>query len=290
MIDVYAVWCGPCKLMDRTTFSDPAVGDWARRSVIPVKIDAEKGEGGSSRSATWSRRSRPFSSSIRTGGEIDRLVAAYPPEPFLSEAGVVVAGTSPLQAALKALQKDWSPEIAAQAANVLAQRRDTARLRPLVVRYVTEEADANNPDMPLQLLTLLAALEDSGGIAGPRDRRPRRDLHVPRGERSAARRARHLPRAGAGPPRGDRRREEDRDVDARVARRRERRTPRSSGPSWATAEKKAGKERRRRRGVPPGLRARRGGERPAVGARGRSRWPSPKPSPPPGRPRRRRPP
>lgn len=23
MVDAYAVWCGPCKLMDRTTFTDP---------------------------------------------------------------------------------------------------------------------------------------------------------------------------------------------------------------------------------------------------------------------------
>jgi thioredoxin 1 len=167
MIDMYAVWCGPCKLMDRTTFSDPAVGDWAKRNVIPVKIDAEKGEG-RRLSQRYMVSSFPTVLFIDPGGqEIDRLVAAYPPEPFLSEAAAVVAGTSPLQAGMRALQKNWSPEVAAQAANVLAQRHDTARLRPLVVRYVTEDADSSAPDTGLQLLTLLAALEDFEGKLNP---------------------------------------------------------------------------------------------------------------------------
>jgi tetratricopeptide (TPR) repeat protein len=167
MIDMYAVWCGPCKLMDRTTFSDPAVGDWAKRNVIPVKIDAEKGEG-------RKLAQRYMVSSFPTvlfidpsGQEIDRLVAAYPPAPFLSEAAAVVAGSSPLQKGMKALEKDWTPDAAVQAANVLAQRHDTARLRPLVVRYVTEDSDSNPPDTALQLLTLLAALEDFEGKLNP---------------------------------------------------------------------------------------------------------------------------
>jgi tetratricopeptide (TPR) repeat protein len=167
MVDMYAVWCGPCKLMDRTTFSDPAVGDWAKRNVIPVKIDAEKGEG---RKLAQRYMVASFPTVLfvdPSGQEIDRLVAVYPPAPFLSEAAAVVAGSSPLQAGMRALEKNWTPESAAQAANVLAQRHDTARLRPLVIRYVTEDSDSNPPDTALQLLTLLAALEDFEGRLNP---------------------------------------------------------------------------------------------------------------------------
>ena len=45
LVDVYTTWCGPCKLMDRTTFQDEAVVDFLTNKVIAYKIDAEKGEG-----------------------------------------------------------------------------------------------------------------------------------------------------------------------------------------------------------------------------------------------------
>lgn len=44
-VDLYATWCGPCKLMAKNVFTDAAVGDKFNASFINVKVDAEKGEG-----------------------------------------------------------------------------------------------------------------------------------------------------------------------------------------------------------------------------------------------------
>lgn len=44
-VDAYAVWCGPCKLMDRTTFKSEEVGKVFNQYFINLKIDMEKGEG-----------------------------------------------------------------------------------------------------------------------------------------------------------------------------------------------------------------------------------------------------
>lgn len=41
-IDVYTDWCGWCKRMDATTFSDPEIVELMNKYFIPVKFDAEQ--------------------------------------------------------------------------------------------------------------------------------------------------------------------------------------------------------------------------------------------------------
>lgn len=43
-IDVYTDWCGWCKRMDATTFSDPAVAEVLQNKFYPVKFNAEQRE------------------------------------------------------------------------------------------------------------------------------------------------------------------------------------------------------------------------------------------------------
>jgi thiol-disulfide isomerase/thioredoxin len=44
-IDAYTVWCGPCKQMSRTIFTNDTVADFYNANFINAKIDMEKGEG-----------------------------------------------------------------------------------------------------------------------------------------------------------------------------------------------------------------------------------------------------
>ncbi len=41
-IDIYATWCGPCKLLQKKTFTDQKVADFFNENFINLSIDAEK--------------------------------------------------------------------------------------------------------------------------------------------------------------------------------------------------------------------------------------------------------
>ncbi len=42
LIDVYTDWCGWCKRMDATTFSDPIIAKYIMENFYPVKLNAER--------------------------------------------------------------------------------------------------------------------------------------------------------------------------------------------------------------------------------------------------------
>ncbi|GAA4293060.1 thioredoxin family protein [Aestuariibaculum suncheonense] len=44
-IDGYAVWCGPCKRMEKTVFKEAVIGDYFKEHFVAVKVDVERGEG-----------------------------------------------------------------------------------------------------------------------------------------------------------------------------------------------------------------------------------------------------
>jgi thioredoxin 1 len=44
-LDIYASWCGPCKMLKQYTFSSKDVGSFYNENFINVSIDGEVGEG-----------------------------------------------------------------------------------------------------------------------------------------------------------------------------------------------------------------------------------------------------
>lgn len=44
-LDIYATWCGPCKMLKQYTFTDSSVGEFFNKNFINVTVDGEKGVG-----------------------------------------------------------------------------------------------------------------------------------------------------------------------------------------------------------------------------------------------------
>jgi thioredoxin-related protein len=92
MIDFITDWCRWCDTLDRNTYSDQAVASFINDNVVPIKIDAEKGEG-IAIASTYNVHNYPTILLITPGGkEIDRILGYLPPEPFLASMTDLVHG------------------------------------------------------------------------------------------------------------------------------------------------------------------------------------------------------
>lgn len=82
MIDFFAVWCGPCKLLEKNTYSDAQVTAYSNK-FVNAKFDVEKGEG-IELAKRFKIMNYPTVLFLKPdGNEIDRLIGYLGPGEFL---------------------------------------------------------------------------------------------------------------------------------------------------------------------------------------------------------------
>lgn len=93
MVDFYTVWCGPCKMLDRNTWSDQNVIKVLNRTAISLKIDAEANR---DLAAKYSIRGYPTIVFLKPDGTVISSLLGYrSPDRFLTEAQNVL-GVKPV--------------------------------------------------------------------------------------------------------------------------------------------------------------------------------------------------
>jgi thiol-disulfide isomerase/thioredoxin len=94
LIDFFTTWCGPCKMLDKTTWTDAKVATLLAEKAVALKIDAEKE---STLAEKYDVKAYPTVLILKADGTIvDRLVGYRPPETFISDFNAALAGKTSL--------------------------------------------------------------------------------------------------------------------------------------------------------------------------------------------------
>ncbi|MCO6494448.1 MAG: DUF255 domain-containing protein [Bacteroidetes bacterium] len=75
-MNVYAVWCGPCKMLKNTTFQSEKVANILNENFINLDIDAEKGEG-IELSQRYNVEAHPLMLLIDENGKVVKSILGY---------------------------------------------------------------------------------------------------------------------------------------------------------------------------------------------------------------------
>ncbi len=89
-IDVHTSWCGPCKEMAKTTFTDSEVGSVFNKRFINLKIDAEEDQDGPALSRAYSVTAYPTLLFINGEGKlVKKLVGKQSKEKLLAAVSTI---------------------------------------------------------------------------------------------------------------------------------------------------------------------------------------------------------
>jgi thiol:disulfide interchange protein len=93
-IDFFTTWCEPCKRLDATTWSDPAVARLLGEKTVPLKLDAEKERDLATR---FKIEAYPTLLLLKPDGtEVDRLIGFREAPKFIEEFTAALAGRNSL--------------------------------------------------------------------------------------------------------------------------------------------------------------------------------------------------
>ena len=151
-IDAYTTWCGPCKLMDKSVFTDEKVLDFMNENFVNLKLDMERGDG-QIVAQRYKVSAFPSFLFVNTEGELVHKGIGYQDaDKFLSLASVALSANQGLLAWSRKFENgerspDFLKNYALQLADVQdAKRADIAKL------YVKSQPNWKNNNETLDFI------------------------------------------------------------------------------------------------------------------------------------------
>jgi thiol-disulfide isomerase/thioredoxin len=125
LVDLFATWCGPCKVFDRDSNEDAEI-QAALGKVVLIKIDGEKGDG-IAIAASYQLGGWPTYVLLNEDGKTIRQWVGYEKQHFLKNITTGVADQTTIEARMQRFEKAPSSEDALTLATYHAAREETQK-------------------------------------------------------------------------------------------------------------------------------------------------------------------
>lgn len=143
-VDAFAVWCGPCKRMAKTVFTDQKVGEFYNANYVNMKLDMEKGEGLKFRQK-YPVSAFPTLFYIDSNGEVlHKIKGAQPVDGFLQLGAAVLNKVDHSKDFAKEYEKGKrDPEFILEYITALNKSKKSSL--KVANKYLTKKKDYSNP-------------------------------------------------------------------------------------------------------------------------------------------------
>ncbi|MEN8158077.1 MAG: thioredoxin family protein, partial [Bacteroidota bacterium] len=161
-VDVYATWCGPCKMMDRDVYTDPAVAEYMNKNFVNVRMDGETDYG---RRYAAEQQLQGYPSMFifsDEGDKVSTIVGFNPAEQLLATLEGVVEGYAEVKRYRKQyLDETITLEAFADYIAVVRKMGNEEQAEELAGEYIKKQLSEDLSDNDIRVVAYYTDLEDS---------------------------------------------------------------------------------------------------------------------------------
>lgn len=172
-VDVYATWCGPCKIMDKEVYTDPSVAEYMNANFVSVRLDGETDYG---RKYATEQQLEGYPSMFifsRDGDPVSKVVGFTPAEELVSS----LKGTAENHKAMKVYKTKYARGTIENSEfeeyiTVVREMGNQEEAEKLASEYIELIFDGKLSDSDIRVVAFYMDLEDDWwpGFSSDKDR------------------------------------------------------------------------------------------------------------------------
>jgi len=163
-VDVYATWCGPCKMMDSEVYTDPSVADFMNTHYVSVRLDGESDFG---RNYVMEQKLEGYPTMFifsDEGERVSKIVGYTPPRELIGTLGSVSEGFQKVKNYRAGYQKGTlDPQGFAEFIKVVRDMGNQEEAERLASEYVEQmmESKSKPSDNDIRVVAYYMDLDDT---------------------------------------------------------------------------------------------------------------------------------